>query len=214
MALNSLSRHTDYGQRALDEADVDRDPLAQFAAWLAEAESAGIYEPNAMVVGTVDPAGSPSSRTVLLKGLDAEGFEFVTNYGSRKGIALALNPGITLLSPWYSMQRQVIVYGKARRAPDAVSDAYFGARPRGSQLASTGSDQSRPIASRDELEERVREIEQRHPDDAPIDRPEDWGAYRVTPDRIEFWQGRTSRLHDRLLFTRTGSDWSLQRLQP
>ena len=216
---DSLHRHTDYGHRSLDEADLDPDPLKHFRGWLEEAECAGIYEPNAMVVGTVDPDGAPSSRTVLLKGLfdgdaDAPGFQFVTNYGSRKALALASHPAVTLLFPWYSMQRQVIVAGRAARTSPATSDAYFADRPRGSQLASAASDQSRPIGSREELDARVEELGARHPASAPVDRPEDWGAYHVTPTRIEFWQGRTSRLHDRLVYTLAGGGWSVQRLQP
>lgn len=212
--MRSLSSHTDYGSTPLDESGVDPDPLRQFATWLEVAEDEGVYEPNAMVVGTIDPDGRPSSRTVLLKGLDGQGFEFVTNYGSRKGRALLANPGVTLLFPWYALQRQVIVYGAARPSAPEVSDAYFASRPLGSQLASAASDQSQPIASRDALEERVRDLERQHPDATAIDRPENWGAFRVVPERIEFWQGRTSRLHDRLLYTAGDAGWSLQRLQP
>lgn len=212
--VESLSRHTDYGSVALDEQGVAADPLVQFRAWLEAAEAAEIYEPNAMVVGTIDPDGVPSSRTVLLKGLDASGFEFVSNYGSRKGKALEVNPGMTLLFPWYSVQRQVIVYGTAARVSAATSDAYFNARPHGSRLAALASDQSRPVDSRDTLERRMRELEATYPDGTAIPRPEGWGAYRVTPTRIEFWQGRTSRLHDRLLYTRDGGSWGITRLQP
>lgn len=212
--MRSLSSHTDYGSTPLDESGVDPDPLRQFATWLEAAENEGLYEPNAMVVATIDPDGRPSSRTVLLKGLDGKGFEFVTNYGSRKGRALLANPGVTLLFPWYALQRQVIVYGAAHPTAPEVSDAYFASRPLGSQLASAASDQSQPIVSRDALEERVRELERRHPDATAIERPERWGAFRVIPDRIEFWQGRTSRLHDRLLYTAGDGGWSLRRLQP
>ena len=212
--MRSLSSHTDYGSTPLNEATVDPDPLRQFALWLETAEDERLYEPNAMVVGTVDPDGAPSSRTVLLKGLDAHGFEFVTNYGSRKGRALLAEPRLTLLFPWYPLQRQVIVYGTAVPTAPEVSDAYFSARPAGSRIASAASDQSRPIESRNALEERVRGLELRHPDAAALERPADWGAFRVTPERIEFWQGRTSRLHDRLLYTATDAGWTLQRLQP
>ena len=212
--MKSLSSHTDYGSTPLDEGAVDPDPLRQFALWLETAEREGLYEPNAMVVGTVDPDGAPSSRTVLLKGLDTHGFEFVTNYRSRKGVALLADPRVTLLFPWYPLQRQVIVYGSAHPTPPQVSDAYFSARPLGSQVASAASEQSQPIASRDALEQRVRELEEQHPDAAALVRPENWGAFRVTPERIEFWQGRTSRLHDRLLYTADDTGWMLQRLQP
>jgi pyridoxamine 5'-phosphate oxidase len=212
--MDSLSSHTDYGSVSLDEASVDPDPLAEFASWLTAAERAGIYEPNAMVVGTIDPDGRPSSRTVLLKGLDATGFEFVTNYGSRKGIALLANPAVTLLFPWYSMQRQVIVTGEARPAGPEASDGYFDGRPRGSRIAALASEQSSPIESRAALEARVNELEARFGESGDIPRPENWGAFRVTPQRIEFWQGRTSRLHDRLEFARVDGSWRMRRLQP
>ena len=219
--LHSLTTHTDYGAVSLDEADINPDPMIEFAAWLAAAENAGLYEPNAMVVSTIDPDGRPSSRTVLLKGLDGSGFEFITNYGSRKGRGLLANPALSLLFPWYPMQRQVIVYGAAHPTDPAVSDAYFAARPRGSQLASAASAQSHPIESRDVLEQRVRALEERYPGGEPIPRPDSWGGFRVVPDRIEFWQGRTSRLHDRLCFAAlAGSDspdgnrWRVERLQP
>ena len=130
--MSSLERHTDYGSTGLSESDVLRDPMAQFAAWLAAAEEAQIFEPNAMVVSTVDTDGTPSSRTVLLKGLDGEAFEFVTNYRSHKGQALSAHPAVSLLFPWYSLTRQVIVRGVAHRADPAISDAYFATRPHGS----------------------------------------------------------------------------------
>ena len=215
MLMESLTSHTDYGAVSLTEAQVNVDPMLEFATWLAAAEGAGLYEPNAMVVGTIDPDGRPSSRTVLLKGLDGSGFEFVTNYDSRKGRALRVNPGVTLLFPWYPMQRQVIVYGTAHATDAAASDAYFARRPRPARIAALASEQSEPIVSRELLEEQVREIERRYPDDTEIPRPADWGGFRVVPHAIEFWQGRTSRLHDRLRFTAQESGgWMLERLQP
>ncbi|WP_174722391.1 pyridoxamine 5'-phosphate oxidase [Cryobacterium cryoconiti] len=213
--MESLTSHTDYGAEGLSEAMVNPDPMLEFAAWLTAAEGAGLYEPNAMVVGTIDPDGRPSSRTVLLKGLDGRGFEFVTNYDSRKGRALRANPGITLLFPWYPMQRQVIVYGTAQPTDAAASDAYFTRRPRPARIAAVASEQSEPIASRELLEEAVRSVERRYPDDTDVPRPADWGGFRVLPHAIEFWQGRTSRLHDRLRFTAAeGGGWTLERLQP
>lgn len=212
--VESLSRHTDYGSVPLDEGDVATDPLAQFHTWLEAAEAADLYEPNAMIVGTIDPDGAPSSRTVLLKGLDDTGFEFVTNYGSRKGRALHAHPEVTLLFPWYSMQRQVIVYGTATPVSAGASDAYFNARPHGSRLAAIASEQSRPIDSRSTLEQRMRDLEAEYPEGTVIPRPAGWGAFRVDPGRIEFWQGRTSRLHDRLLYTRDAAGWTVTRLQP
>ncbi|WP_174776431.1 pyridoxamine 5'-phosphate oxidase [Cryobacterium sp. TMT1-66-1] len=213
--MESLTSHTDYGAVSLNESGVNPDPMVEFDVWLAAAEQAGLYEPNAMVLSTVDPEGWPSSRTVLLKGLDGSGFEFVTNYASRKGRALSVNPDVSLLFPWYAMQRQVIVYGTASPTDAATSDAYFVGRPRASRVAAVASDQSRPIASRALIEEQVRRVEERYPDDTDIPRPDDWGGFRVVPSAIEFWQGRTSRLHDRLRFTAgDAGSWTMERLQP
>lgn len=213
--MESLTSHTDYGAVSLNESGVSPDPMVEFPLWLAAAEQAGLYEPNAMVLSTVDPNGRPSSRTVLLKGLDGSGFEFVTNYASRKGRALSVNPEVSLLFPWYSMHRQVIVYGTANPTDAATSDAYFAGRPRGSRVAAVASDQSRPVSSRARIEEQVRRVEERYPHDTDIPRPENWGGFRVIPREIEFWQGRTSRLHDRLRFTAGDSGcWALERLQP
>jgi pyridoxamine 5'-phosphate oxidase len=215
--MDSLTSHTDYGSTSLSEEDVDADPMIEFAAWLARAEEAGVYEPNAMVVGTVDADGTPSSRTVLLKGLDATGFEFVTNYSSRKGRALSAHPVVSLLFPWYALNRQVIVLGTASRTSAEVSDAYFNRRPRGARIAALASAQSQPVDSRGVLETRIAILEVEYPEGADIPRPEHWGGVRVAPSSLEFWQGRTSRLHDRLLFTapiEPGAGWAIQRLQP
>lgn len=212
-----LSRHTDYGSERLDEADLAHDPLTQFGRWLVEAAERGVYEPNAMVVGTIDADGVPSSRTVLLRGSDERGFVFYTDRSSRKGRALSAHPVATLLFPWYSLHRQVIVTGEVAPVSDEESDAYWHTRPHGSQLAGTASRQSEPIPSRDELEARVRELKTENPEGTSVPRPERWGGYRVSPWRIEFWQGRTSRLHDRLVFTRdrpARGEWTLERLQP
>lgn len=212
--MSSLERHTDYGSTGLSESEVLRDPMAQFAVWLSAAEDAQIFEPNAMVVSTVDADGTPSSRTVLLKGLDGEAFEFVTNYRSHKGQSLSANPSVSLLFPWYALTRQVIVRGVAHRADAAISDAYFATRPHGSRLAALASEQSEPVASREVLEERMHELESRYPEGSTVPRPEHWGGIRVVPNAIEFWQGRTSRLHDRLVFTAVDGGWSMERLQP
>ncbi|RFA20268.1 pyridoxamine 5'-phosphate oxidase [Subtercola boreus] len=219
--MDSLAAHNDYGDAALDEGSLDADPFAQFRRWLAEAESAGLEEPNAMVVGTVDPDGVPSSRTVLLRGVDDRGFAFYSNYGSRKGLALATNPSASLLFPWYPVHRQVIVQGAVTRLSAEESDAYFASRPRGSRLAAIASDQSQPIASRAELERRVEqltaELTAEDGTERAAERPAHWGGYVVDPHRIEFWKGRTSRLHDRLVYTRTAdtvTGWTVTRLQP
>ncbi|WP_309615037.1 pyridoxamine 5'-phosphate oxidase [Salinibacterium sp.] len=213
--MDSLEKHTDYGSVALDEGDLAANPLDQFAVWLDDAERAGIYEPNAMVVGTVDSESRPSSRTVLLKGLDSVGFEFVTNYRSLKGMQLAENPGVSLLFPWYPLNRQVIVLGTARFATAESSDAYFASRPRESQLASMASEQSQPVGSRAMVEQRVAELTKEFEGVATVPRPSWWGGVRVVPRSIEFWQGRTSRLHDRLRYTATAEGtWTIERLQP
>lgn len=213
--MESLTRHTDYGDRGLEIDDLDANPLTQLATWLREAEAEDIFEPNAMVVSTVDGSGYVSSRTVLLKGLDDEGLEFVTNYGSRKGQALAEHPAISAVFPWYSMKRQVIVYGTAERASAEASDAYHARRPRGAQLAAWASDQSQPVDSKDVLEQRLAELEQRFADVDEIPRPEKWGAFRIVPTAFEFWQGRSMRFHDRFRFELSDAGaWRVTRLQP
>ena len=212
-----LAHHADYGAEQLDEGGIAGDPLVQFARWLTEAAERGIYEPNAMVLGTVDADGTPSSRTVLLRGIDERGLTFYTDRSSRKGRALASHPMATALFPWYSLHRQVIVTGEVGLVADDESDAYWASRPRGSRIAGSASAQSQPIASRTELEGRVGELRARFPDGADIPRPERWGGYRIAPRRFEFWQGRTSRLHDRLVFTRDLAQhggWTMERLQP
>lgn len=210
----ALRQHTDYGAEQLEEHEVASDPFAQFTAWLAEAAERKIYEPNAMVIGTIDPDGAPSVRTVLLRGVDERGFEFYTDYTSRKGRALLNNPGISAVFPWYPLHRQVLVYGEAHPVEQEASDAYFANRPRGAQIAAWSSDQSRPIGGRGELEQKVRSTEERFAAEDTVPRPERWGGFRIAPTRVEFWQGRTSRLHDRLVFHRVGDGWGLERLQP
>lgn len=211
-----LARHTDYGNKSLEEWDVADDPIAQFSSWLAEAAERGVYEPNAMVLGTVDADGTPSSRTVLLRAVDADGFVFYTDRSSRKGRALTAHPVATLLFPWYTLHRQVNVTGEVFTVDDPESDAYWASRPHGSRVAGTASHQSQPIGSRAELEARVAEVQTAFPEGRDVPRPVRWGGYRLHPRRIEFWQGRSSRLHDRLVFTRAGdgNDWIVERLQP
>jgi pyridoxamine 5'-phosphate oxidase len=189
-----------YDRGELMEAGLQPAPLAQFAAWLQDAQDAGLPEPNAMVLATVDAAGTPSSRTVLLKGVDAVGFRFFTNHDSRKARAMAENPRVALVFPWFALHRQVTVLGQAEHMTAAESAAYFRSRPRGSQLAAWASVQSAPLADRAQLERRMAELENRWPEGVDIPAPEFWGGYLVRADSVEFWHGRTSRLHDRLRF--------------
>jgi pyridoxamine 5'-phosphate oxidase len=211
---DALSRHTDYGQLALEEGSLLPDPIEQFRIWLAEADAEGIYEPNAMVLSTIGADGKPSSRTVLLRGISDHGFAFYTDYTSRKGQALQAHPHVSLVFPWYRLHRQVLVTGTVEKVSADDSDDYFASRPRGSQIGAWASDQSQPIASRDDLEAKVRDVEQRFQDIETVPRPEKWGGFVVRPDTIEFWAGRRSRLHDRIHFTKTSEGWRTKRLQP
>ncbi len=204
-------RH-EYSDAGLDEASAGGDPLQLFDRWLGQVEAAGVHEPNAMALATADASGRPSVRLVLLKGVDARGFVFFTNIESRKGIDLATNPQAALALTWHAVQRQVRVEGPVQRLTTEEDDAYFASRPHGSQLGAAASPQSRVVPSRDWLDARYAELEQQHPEHVP--RPAYWGGYRVVPERIEFWQGRYGRLHDRLLFTRDGADWRRERLAP
>jgi pyridoxamine 5'-phosphate oxidase len=213
--MESLNAHTDYGQAALDESHLGDDPIAQLTQWLVEAEKAGVYEPNAFVLGTIDATGKPTARTVLLKGVDDSGFFFATNYQSRKGQALATNPNVTMVFGWYSQHRQVLVEGVARKVDSAESDAYFASRPRDSQIATAASQQSQPIRDRAALEAEFKQTADCFAD-SEVPRPEHWGGYRIEPTRIEFWKGRSNRLHDRIVFERASADqpWQVTRLQP
>lgn len=206
-------RH-DYASGGLDEADLAADPVTMFLRWFADAVSGGLHEPNAMVVSTMSPEGRPSSRTVLLKGIGPDGFRFFTNLGSRKGVELAGNVHCALLFPWHDLERQVRVEGTAALIPRDDVAAYFASRPRGSQLGAWASSQSSPVADRGALEASYDEAERRFPGEVPV--PDGWGGYLVRPEAVEFWQGRTGRLHDRLVYRRAGDGdtWATQRLAP
>jgi pyridoxamine 5'-phosphate oxidase len=211
-----------YRAGGLTEADLAADPFQQFAHWFTDAVGAGLPEPNAMVVSTTGTDGRPGSRTVLLKGYDADGFVFYTNYDSRKGHDLAATPYASLLFPWHPIARQVIVSGEAVRVGRDETVAYFRSRPHGSQLGAWASAQSTPVASRAELERRYAELADRYPeDDDAVPAPPFWGGYRLVPDRVEFWQGRDNRLHDRLVYERgpvpagtPSAGWTVTRLCP
>jgi len=217
--MDSLNRHEDYGQEALDETHLGANPIEQFKLWLQEAETAAIFEPNAFVLGTVDATGQPTSRTVLLKGLDEEGFFFATNYLSRKGAALETNQKVSAVFGWYSMYRQVLIEGIAQRVPRAESDDYFASRPHDSQVAAWSSHQSQPIENRAALDAQFDEALANF-EGTDVPRPDYWGGYRILPTRIEFWKGRSNRMHDRIVFERsvdameTTGEWIIRRLQP
>lgn len=203
----------EYGDTGLDEADAAADPWSQWRRWFEDAVAAGLHEPNAMVVATVDADGLPSARTVLLKGVSVDGFRFFTNTASRKGEALAAHPACALLFPWHPLERQVRVEGVAEPVAQADVEAYFTARPRGSQLGAWASRQSRVVGGREELAASYRDVEERFAgQDVPV--PPDWGGYVVRPRSFEFWQGRPGRMHDRLRYTAADSGWTIERLAP
>lgn len=203
-----------YGHDQLDEHAVDQDPIAQFRHWLDDALNGPIVEPNAMVVATATLDGVPTARTVLLKALDERGFVFYTNYRSDKAAEMEANPRAALVFPWHPMERQVRVVGPVARIAAEESDAYFASRPRESQLGAWASPQSDVVADRAALDAAYDEVVERFGDDGVIARPEHWGGYRVEPEAVEFWQGRTGRLHDRLRYRRTPEGWALERLAP
>lgn len=202
----------DYGKAGLLEKDLAKEPFRQFEKWFQEALAAQLHEPNAMVLGTVGRDGQPSVRTVLLKGVDKRGFVFYTNYDSRKSSELAASPRAGLVFPWIALERQVIVEGTVTRVSREEAEIYFHSRPRESQLAAWASPQSTVIANRAVLEESFRVTEKKY-DGETVPLPPQWGGWRVAPHSVEFWQGRRSRLHDRLRYRReTDGTWVIERL--
>jgi len=211
MSFADLRR--DYSLAGLLEKDLAKDPFRQFEKWFQEAEAAKLPDPSAMVCSLASKTGRPSARTVLLKGLDGRGFVFYTNYESRKGRELAENGFATLLFPWFALERQVIAEGSVTKVSREESDAYFHSRPRLSQLAAWASPQSSIIANRSLLEDAMKQLEKKYAgQEVPI--PPQWGGFRVAPEMVEFWQGRRSRLHDRLRYRREKSEWVVERLAP
>jgi pyridoxamine 5'-phosphate oxidase len=203
----------EYARARLDVKDVSPDPFAEFARWFAEAQAADAAEVNAMVLATATPDGRPSARVVLLKGFDQRGLVFFTDYRSRKAGELAANPRAALALYWDELERQVRVEGTVERTSAEESDLYYRSRPVGSRLGAWASHQSRPIASREELEAGLRDVERRFGgSDVPL--PPHWGGFRVMPERFEFWQGRENRLHDRIRYQREGGGWTIERLSP
>ncbi len=212
LPLASLRR--EHPDRSLDESDVDENPFEQFAQWMEEAMEEGGVEVNAMTLATATSDGIPSARTVLLKGFDERGFVFYSNYGSQKGHELAENPHASLLFHWSKLGRQIRINGDVKRTSAEESEAYFHSRPTGSQIGAAVSHQSEVIPSREWLEQRLKELEEEYGDqEVPL--PPYWGGFRVTPRSMEFWQGRPSRLHDRLRYTlQPDGSWVIERLSP
>lgn len=208
------SRRSEYETAGLDVGDVDADPMAQWRRWYSEASEAGCVEPHAFVLGTVDEDGWPASRYLLVRAAEERGFTFFTNYDSAKSRQMAALPRASMLFTWLQLHRQVRVVGEVTRVGDEESDEYFASRPQGSQLGAWSSPQSQPIPDRQWLENRVAQMGETFAD-GPVPRPAFWGGWLLKPRRFEFWQGRPSRLHDRLQYTPTESgDWRIERLAP
>lgn len=203
----------DYRLASLDEQDVSPDPLEQFDRWWKDAITSEVDEANAMTLATSTPDGYPSARIVLLKSFDADGFVFFTNYESRKGQEMAVNPQVSLLFFWRELERQIRIDGVVSKVPAVISDEYYNSRPAGSRLSAIVSPQSRVVPHRSFLEEQVKILAEQYVLKEP-ERPEYWGGYVVKPVKIEFWQGRSNRLHDRLRYSQEGSTWKIDRLAP
>lgn len=204
----------DYSKGSLSEVDTLENPIKQFQLWFEQALASQVLEPNAMVLGTLSTKGFPSTRVVLLKDIKAGGFSFFTNYTSQKGQDIARNAKVSLLFFWAELQRQVRIEGEVTFLSEDDSDEYFASRPKGSQIGAWSSPQSQIIADREYLESRVRDREKEFENLETIPRPTFWGGYLVKPSRIEFWQGRSSRLHDRIVYSKENNTWTKNRLAP
>lgn len=204
----------DYGDAELSEPGLAADWETQFGRWLADAVTAELPEPNAMILGSAGPGARPSARAVLLKGYDRRGFVFYTNYESRKAIELAASPYASLVFPWFPIRRQVVVCGGVERVSREQTEEYWATRPRESQWGAWASPQSRPVPDREALDREWQAAARRFPDGTPVPLPPHWGGLRVVPETVEFWQGRTGRLHDRLQYRRTEDGWVVERLAP
>jgi pyridoxamine 5'-phosphate oxidase len=210
--MNIADLRQEYMRAGLAEADAHPDPLLQFERWFKDALAAGLPLANAMTLATVSPEGAPDARVVLLKGVEGGGFVFYTNYQSRKGKQMAARPQACLVFFWAPLERQVRIEGRVERVSEKESDAYFASRPVGARLSARASAQSAVVSGREILETAIKAEKEKHGENPP--RPAHWGGYGVVPGRIEFWQGRENRLHDRLCYTRVQSAWRIERLAP
>jgi pyridoxamine 5'-phosphate oxidase len=210
--MNIADLRREYMRSGLSEAQADADPIVQFRRWFEDAARAGVPLANAMTLATVTPSGAPSARIVLLKGVENGEFVFYTNYLSRKGRELEASASACLLILWSELERQVRIDGTVRKTTAGESDAYYASRPLGARLSAWASSQSEPVASRQQLESAMEAARRRHGENPP--RPPHWGGYRVTPAAIEFWQGRSDRLHDRLVYRHVKGSWKIERLSP
>nr|WP_221308810.1 pyridoxamine 5'-phosphate oxidase [Nocardiopsis mwathae] len=209
-----------YGRSPLRLADLAAHPMEQFHIWFSQVHGSGLAEPNAMILSTVEPSGAPRGRTVLMKGYDSSGLRFFTNYRSRKGRALDVEPRVSVVFPWHQMARQVMIMGGVERLDDEENDRYFRSRPRGSQIGAWVSEQqSSPVRGRAELDERYERLSRAWPEDVEVPRPAYWGGYRVHPVEMEFWRGSPDRMHDRFRYVLVGGEpadgtWEVERLSP